>query len=39
VQLLLRDEIKNVKETHKVKEEKAGGSAGLLLLMHLTKDS
>jgi len=35
VQLLLRDEVKEVKD---VKEVKAGAGAGLFLLMQLRKD-
>jgi hypothetical protein len=39
VQLLLRDEVKEVKDVKEVKEKKAGGNAGLFLLMQLRKDS
>jgi len=38
VQLLLSDDVKRKKEVQEVKEKKAGGSAGLFLLMQLRKD-
>jgi hypothetical protein len=39
VQLLLRDEAKEVKDAKDVKEKKAGGNAGLFLLLELKEDS
>jgi len=35
MQLLLKNEVKDIKEVQDVKEKKAGGNAGLLLLRPL----